>query len=826
MEKLFLVCNAHLDPIWLWEWPEGAAAAISTFQVAADFCEEYDGFIFCHNEALLYQWVEEYAPMLFARIGRLVAAGKWRIIGGWYLQPDCNMPSGESMLRQIISGLHYFMEKFQTRPTCAVNFDSFGHDRGMVQIMKECGYDSYLFMRPEKFRMELPARNFIWKGYDGSEILVRRLDRAYNTLKGEAAASAERWVNKVSEEDISLFTWGIGNHGGGPSRKDWKDLKAWMAQKTDMECIPGSLEDFFSALREKHNDFPVVATDLRPVFVGCYVSMAKIKRLHCQLENKLYETEKLLANAAAQGLCEYPANDLAAVQKTLHLSEFHDILPGTSIASAEKNMLHSLGGGLDTLSKLYTRGFMRMLTGQRKAREGEYPIFFYNPHPYPVTADLSCELLLANQNWNPDVWHRFVVRRGDEVLFSQTEKEASTINLDWCKKVVFRGTLKPCGITRFDCVLEELPYTAPAVAQIAVAPIVIETENALVQISHKTGLVDRYCVNGVDYLQKEALSTVVFDDNADPWNMESNHFGSECGRFRLMTPEEAGQFLNSCDGIAPPVRIVEDGDVRTVVEALFVYNRSYLVQTYYISKCDSKLQIQQRIQWNEYDKIAKLEVPTTLYNAAYKGQGMFGTASLPQDGTEAVSQRWLGLFGDGHALTVINNGTYGSHLNENKMYISLLRSPGYSVHPIPDRDLIPDTKRYLARMDQGVHLLEFELNGNTVADRISNVEFESQIFQQQPYGLNAFPTGDGVLPSDFIELSDKEVILSAAVYDAENERTILRLWNSAEKEKSVNVKLHLYGTEIRISMRPCGLYTYQINKDGSLCEIDPVTKTV
>ena len=826
MEKLFLVCNAHLDPIWLWEWPEGAAAAISTFQVAADFCEEYDGFIFCHNEALLYQWVEEYAPMLFARIGRLVAAGKWRIIGGWYLQPDCNMPSGESMLRQITSGLHYFIEKFHTRPTCAVNFDSFGHDRGMVQIMKECGYDSYLFMRPERFRMELPARNFIWKGYDGSKILVRRLDRAYNTLKGEAAASAEKWVNKVPEEDISLFTWGIGNHGGGPSRKDWMDLQAWMAQKTDMECIPGSLEDFFSALREKHNDFPEVATDLRPVFVGCYVSMAKIKRLHCQLENKLYETEKLLANVAAQGLCDYPVSDLTAVQKTLHLSEFHDILPGTSIASAEKNMLHSLGGGLDTLSKLYTRGFMRMLTGQRKAAEGEYPIFFYNPHPYPVTADFSCELLLANQNWNPDLWHRFVVRCGDTVLPSQTEKESSTINLDWCKKVVFRGTLKPCGITRFDCVLEELPYTAPAVAQIAVAPIVIETENALVQISHKTGLVDRYCVNGVDYLQKEALSTVVFDDNADPWNMESNHFGQECGRFRLMTPEEAGQFLNSCDGIAPPVRIVENGDVRTVVEALFVYNRSYLVQTYYISKCDSKLQIQQRIQWNEHDKIAKLEVPTTLSDAAYKGQGMFGASSLPQDGTEAVSQRWLGLFGDGHALTVINNGTYGSHLKEHTMYISLLRSPGYSVHPIPDRDLIPDTKRYLARMDQGVHLLEFELNGNTVADRISNVEFESQIFQQQPYGLNAFPTGEGTLPSDFIELSDKEVIMSAAVYDAENERMILRLWNSAEKEKTVTVKLHLYGTNTQISMRACGLYTYQICKDGSLCEVDPVTKTV
>ena len=106
------------------------------------------------------------------------------------------------------------------------------------------------------------------------------------------------------------------------------------------------------------------------------------------------------------------------------------------------------------------------------------------------------------------------------------------------------------------------------------------------------------------------------------------------------------------------------------------------------------------------------------------------------------------------------------------------------------------------------------------------MEFESQIFQQQPYGLNAFPTGDGVLPSDFIELSDKEVILSAAMYDTDRENILIRLWNSSEKEKTVTVKLHLYGTNTQISMRACGLYTYQICKDGSLCEVDPVTKTV
>ena len=101
MKNVYLLCNAHIDPIWLWKWQEGAAEAISTFRTAADFCEEFDGFVFNHNEALLYEWIEEYEPELFRRIQKLVSDGKWHIMGGWYLQPDCTMLSGESFIRQI-----------------------------------------------------------------------------------------------------------------------------------------------------------------------------------------------------------------------------------------------------------------------------------------------------------------------------------------------------------------------------------------------------------------------------------------------------------------------------------------------------------------------------------------------------------------------------------------------------------------------------------------------------------------------------------------------------------------------------------------------------
>ena len=166
MKKLHLICNSHLDPVWMWDWEEGLGESISTFYQAKQFCREYD-FVFNHNEAVLYEFIEEKDPELFTEIQKQVKDGKWHIMGGWYLQPDCIMPCGEGIVRQIREGEMYFEEKFGVKPTTAVNFDPFGHSRGLVQILTKCGQDSYMFMRPYgKYmwnQLKLPAEYFIWK---------------------------------------------------------------------------------------------------------------------------------------------------------------------------------------------------------------------------------------------------------------------------------------------------------------------------------------------------------------------------------------------------------------------------------------------------------------------------------------------------------------------------------------------------------------------------------------------------------------------------------------------------------------------------------------
>lgn len=453
VKKLHLLSNAHIDPVWQWEWEEGAAAALSTFRAAADFCEEYEGYVFNHNEVILYKWVEEYEPELFERIRSLVAQGRWHIMGGWYLQPDCNMPSGESFVRQIELGRQYFMAKFGVRPTTAINFDSFGHSRGLVQIMKQAGYDSYIYMRPDMGNA-IPARDFMWEGYNGSRIMSHSIHGGYNTLLGKAHEKIEHWLEHNKDEPTGLILWGVGNHGGGPSRLDLDRIGQLRERTKTFEIVHSTPEQYFSELGQL-GTLPSFDGDLVPSNVGCYTSMIRVKQLHRKLENELYMTEKMLAAAALQGGLAYPADDLHEATCDLLTAQFHDILPGSAVQSVEDTSLRLLHHGLEIAARLKARAFFALASGQPKAASGQYPVLIYNPHPFAIGGIFECEFMLEDQNWQAEFSLPVVYQNGVR-LSGQAEKEQSNLNLDWRKRIVFHAELAPSSMNRFDCKIELL----------------------------------------------------------------------------------------------------------------------------------------------------------------------------------------------------------------------------------------------------------------------------------------------------------------------------------------------------------------------------------
>lgn len=800
MKKTHLICNAHIDPVWLWNWQEGVAAAIATFQSAVNLAEEYD-YIFCHNEAVLYQHIETYAPELFEKIRELVKKGKWHIMGGWFLQPDCNMPSGESIVRQIQLGHQYFQEKFGVVPTTAINFDPFGHSRGLVQIMRKCGQDSYLFMRPYPRELSLPAEQFLWEGYDGSVVKANRLVSGYNTPLGQAVDCIKRSL-EIQPQPVVAITWGVGNHGGGPSRKDLSDIARYMQEASqEGNLVIHSTPEAFWA---ETNPTDTFAHSLHISMPGCYVSMSRVKRAHAQLENQLYLAEKICSLASAKGLMEYPAQKLRTATEDLLNSEFHDILPGTCIPEGENNGLSILQHGLLETEQALTKAFFALMKEEDPAEPGTYPIFVFNPHPYTLTTQVACEFILADQNWNRDTeTHLTLYDRVGNQIPCQCIKEACSLNLDWRKKIVFPCKLEPMSLNRF-IVRTEL---GPLKEKESRSQLVFNYNDMTVEIDEHTGLLKRYAVGGVEYLH-DAFLPVSFSDNADPWAMSTEQLkqiGSNPREFSLCAHP---------DGVFSGLRnisVIEDGDVMTAVEALFEQDHSKVRIVYHIYKDAAYVDVDVTVFWQGTDQILRLALPLSQ-SGQYIGQVMYGTEDLYMDGRENVSHRFSAVKQGEDCLAVLNDGTYGSMFRDNTVYVSLLRGVAYAAHPIEDRPLLRED-RYIPRLDQGEHTYHFRITKAKVCE----LERLAQEFNQPPYAIHAFPVSVQQTPAVplKVETDNVNIVLTAMKKAEDSNALILRLINNQDMPASTSLT---FGTEkIFLSF---GRYEVKtVRYDGSLTEI-------
>lgn len=826
MKRLHLLCNAHLDPVWLWEWEEGAAEAISTFRTAADLCEEFGGLVFNHNEVILYQWVEEYEPPLFARIQQLVREGKWHIMGGWFLQPDCNMPSGESFVRQVLAGRLYFLEKFGVMPETAINFDPFGHTRGLVQILKKSGYTSYLFGRPNEEIFHLPEDGFLWVGYDGSEVAAHRFIGWYNAPLGKAREKVENWLTEHGGQEVGLVLWGVGNHGGGPSRKDCEDLADLIRNTSSPEIVHSTPETYFDDVRTSTMARPRLEHDLNSWAPGCYTSQVRLKQKHRRLENELYVVEKMASAAALQGLMPYPKEEIDAAQRDLLVGEFHDILPGSSVQAVEEAGLRLFDHGLEILARLKARAFFRLASGQAHAADGRVPILAYNPHPFPVRGTFVCEFNLPDFNTGdsfflPEIWC------DGERIPSQVEKEAGNLVLDWRKRMVFHAELAPSQMTRFDCTLDTVLPERPKPSLAAEnGRIVFKTTAMEAVINCATGLLDRYAVDGIEYMRPNGCLPLVMVDNADPWSTAELKYREVEGAFALMDGKRGTRFSGLRDGILDSVRVIEDGPVRTVIESVLSYADSFLVLTYGLPKTGSEVEIDVRVHWNEKDRMLKLALPTALDAPQYWGQVAFGRDVLPGEAREVVAQKWVAAVSDGQecALTCINDGSYGSDFVNGEIRLTLLRSAAYAAHPFKDRPLVrPDG--YTPRMEQGERQFRFWLNAGPRDARMAAVDREALARNERPFLLSFNPSGTGERPVPGIILSDAAVQLTAFKPAEHGGGFVIRLFEPTGRARSTEVAIPARGVKQQLALQPFEVKTLLLYTDRrDLVEADLIER--
>ena len=777
MKKLHLICNSHIDPVWMWDWEEGLGEAISTFWQAEQFCREFS-YVFNHNEALLYEFIEQKDPVLFADIQKQVKAGKWHIMGGWYLQPDCNLPSGEAFVRQIMLGRRYFQEKFDARPTTAINFDSFGHSVGLVQILKKCGFDSYLFCRPMPEMLELPAREFVWVGKDGSRIKATRAEdeSIYCSGFGTALADIRRKAAVYDTEAVGVALWGVGNHGGLPSRKDLEDVESYIG-RMGTAVAHSTPEEFFSEIS------PTAEYDgsLQPCLIGGYTSMQRIKRANIELENMLFTTEKLCALAGLNGLYTWNADAFEKAQKQLAMLEFHDVLAGTCAQDGEKSCLRKADYALELLQEEFDKAFFALCTRYPKAAQGVFPVFIFNAQPYERETVCETEFLMPKALISDEMQYTVTAYQNGKRLPTQCIKELSNIHYDRRKRIAYRCTLGAFGLSQVEFRVETTPkITLPETTG---DDIVFTDSIKTLRISRRTGLLERYTVNGKELLSGGAFAPVLYDDNADPWGWYMERIGENPLPYRL-SDCTSGPF-----GGLKNVNVIEDGEVLTEVESFFELGSSYVRVAYKMYRDLPYTDVTVDVFWNEQQKALKIKVPCA-FDGAFFGQIPFATDTFAKDGKEITAHRFVGFADGDMALMLYNNCTYGFSAAGNTLFATLLRGAAYCAHPIEDRALI-DENRLIPYIEQGRHSFSFRLS----YDKRDTAENNAQEFVKPPYSLNFFPHGtEGEVP-ETLRISDRRISLAAFYQSAEG--YTLRLMNN--NAFSVTTELHLCGRSTSVT---------------------------
>jgi alpha-mannosidase len=319
-----------------------------------------------------------------------------------------------------------------------------------------------------------------------------------------------------------------------------------------------------------------------------------------------------------------------------------------------------------------------------------------------------------------------------------------------------------------------------------------------------------------------AFAPIVIKDNYDSWEMIHKSFRNICGRFKLMNKKDGTSFSGITNGLLDSVRIIEDGPVRSVIESVFAYGTSFICQRYMLPKFGTEIHIELRVVWGEKDKMLKLLIPTRFNNPLFRGQVMYGTDNLPNDGTEAVAQKWVAVVSkeDNSILTCINDGIYGSDYSDDQLRLTLLRSPAYSCGPVLDKPLIPHD-RFTPRMEQGERIFRFWFNGGEYSKRSACIDREALIHNEKPMALSFFPGGSGDSAGQFVTLDDASIVITAIKKSEETNDIIIRLFEPTGHKRTAALSIVCLKLKISLSFTPFEIKTLRINpRSGKYYETD------
>lgn len=783
-----LICNAHLDPVWQWRWEEGAGEALATFRTAADILEEHPKLVFCHNEAWLYQQVERLAPELFLKIGKLVRAGRWAVAGGWFLQPDTNLPGTESLVRQIVFGRRYFKSRFGKAPVAAYNLDSFGHSGGLPQLLRHAGFRMYIHMRPGPEELRLPSDLYVWEGVDGSRLLTYRLEVGlYHTERDNIEERLDAGVAKALElgRDVAVF-WGLGDHGGGPTRRDLALIDQRMELEKRVHVIHSTPDSFYRAVARLEAELPVHRGDLQRVFTGCYTSLSRLKRRSRQSLGLLVQTEALRVAAAMTGEVGYPGKELEEAWAGHLFNDFHDIITGTCVAPAEQDALDLYGFIAERARRLRLEGLAGLCSGNRG--EGRLNLTVFNTNPSLDRMPVEVEVMSDYRPfWKGDKALRLVNGGGSPVL-SQEEPAGPLLPFhDWRRKLVFIDELPGVGLAGYCVEAVEADRTGSR----SRGP---GTDGLRLELDRKTGLVCKLeAGGGGQTLAGPLLEPVLIEDRADSWGTGTGAYRKIAARFKRLTG---------------PVEVIS-GPVRKILRTVSASGADKVITDLCLYTGWPVLDIRLRVFASRARTRLKLRVPTVFDSESILTEVPGGALERPADGEEHVHGRWLFFTGRAYGretgLGIVHSGCPGFDFSRGELRLSALRTSAY-CH---ERGLDLDCRLEPEIADLGGHEIRVLVTAGKPDDVLAALPGLADFLDRPPFALASPLSAFGGSPDriEFIRLSPPSVRLLALEMSPDGKAPLIRLQESIGRACAAELMLPAADGRFRLVFRPFELKT-------------------
>ncbi len=672
------VGHAHIDLGWLWPVRETRRKGGRTFATVLRMLDEYPDYVFGASQPQLFSWVKEDYPALYEQVRKAVQAGRWELQGAMWVEPDMNIPSGESLVRQLVHGKRFYRDEFDTDVRNLWLPDVFGYSAALPQILRKAGVDIFMTQKISwNERNVFPHHTFLWEGIDGTTIRSHFLPTNDYNLSNEPAKliAAEQRFHQSPQFDGFLNLYGIGDGGGGPSRKHIERAR----RGSDTEGMPrvemAPAERFFQTLREiPAHTLPEWVGELYLEFHrGTYTTQALMKKLNRRIEHLLHDVELLvtLTGTAHEGNAERDR-----IWKQTLLNQFHDILPGSSINWVYRDAHRESFSAIAELTETRDR-LLAGLLGRKNAhvRDLDSAEVLETGRPVVVFNTLSWDrvVLLTFREDGPSLP---TIMTGDGTPCPVVRRSDGSVQV--------RVPVPASGYTTITDNKSDPDHSSADRLVRAHGPVCAgadELENEFVKVSiGKDGSITSIYRKDLDqeYLHGPAAVYTLWEDlpyKYDAWDV--SHY------YRETVPEFA---------VLEAMQVTEQSGFSASVRMKSRIGRSTIDQTIYLEAGNPVVYVSCVVDWNEEHRMLRVGAETAIRADTARYEIQFGQVNRPthmntswdEARFEVAAHRYADLSREDAGLALLNDCKYGHRIQGRFMELTLLRSP---KDPDPGADM-------------------------------------------------------------------------------------------------------------------------------------------